>query len=178
MMSSTIGVRFAKYKRLVLDMPHPRVLRIMFDNPQKLNSMGAEAHAELTEIWRDIDADTDISAVILTGKGKAFSAGGDFSLVQENIDSFDFRLKSWKEAKDLVYNFVNCSKPVISAIRGPAAGAGLVCGLLADISIVTKTALIDMAIAMRHGESQILSVDLRQIIRRGSRTHRLGVFGG
>jgi len=52
------------------------------------------------------------------------------------------RLRNWKEAKDIVYNVINCSKPVVSAIRGPAVGAGLVCGILADISIVSKTARI------------------------------------
>ncbi|MDO9435985.1 enoyl-CoA hydratase/isomerase family protein [Hydrogenophaga sp.] len=139
---TSVDQRYAKYTQLVLDMPHPKVLRIMFNNPGRLNSITEQGHAELTEIWRDVDADPNVCAVILTGAGSAFSAGGDFALVQANIDSNDTRLKSWKEAKDLVYNFINCSKPVISAIRGPAAGAGLVCGLLADVSIVTKTASI------------------------------------
>ena len=48
----------------------------------------------------------------------------------------------WKEARDIVYNVINCSKPVVSAMRGPAVGAGLVCGILADISIASKTARI------------------------------------
>src|SRR5207245_9257968 len=49
---------------------------------------------------------------------------------------------AWKEARDLVYNLIDCSKPVVSAMRGPAVGAGLVCGLLADISIASKDARI------------------------------------
>ena len=67
-----------------------------------------------------------------------FSAGGDFAIIQENIDDFGSRARQWKEARDIVYNIINCSKPVVSAMRGVAVGAGLVCGLLADISIATK----------------------------------------
>jgi enoyl-CoA hydratase len=58
------------------------------------------------------------------------------------MDDFDTRARTWKEARDIVYNLINCSKPVVSAMHGPAVGAGLVCGLLADISIASKTARI------------------------------------
>lgn len=51
-------------------------------------------------------------------------------------------MRTWKEAKDLVYNIINCNKPIISAINGPAAGAGLVVGILADVSIAGKRAWI------------------------------------
>lgn len=51
-------------------------------------------------------------------------------------------MRTWKEAKDLVYNIINCNKPTISAINGPAAGAGLVVGILADVSIAGKRAWI------------------------------------
>ena len=59
-------------------------------------------------------------------------------MVEAMIDDFETRARVWKEAKDLVYNIINCSKPVVSAMRGVAVGAGLVCGLLADVSIATK----------------------------------------
>ena len=105
---------------------------------------GTTHFIELVNIWRDIEADNDVSAVILTGGKKAFSAGGDFAIVERAMDDFHFRNQIWKETRDLVYNLVNCSKPVISAMRGPAVGAGLVCGLLSDISIASKNArLID-----------------------------------
>ena len=101
-------------------------------------------HGELGEIWRDIDADPSVSAAILQGDGRAFSAGGDFKMIEQMMEDFDTRAAVWKEARDLVYNIINCSKPVVSAMRGPAVGAGLVCGLLADISIASKDArLID-----------------------------------
>jgi enoyl-CoA hydratase len=57
-------------------------------------------------------------------------------------NNFDVRTRVWKEARDLVYNVINCDKPIVSAMHGPAVGAGLVAGLLADISIASKTAKI------------------------------------
>ena len=136
--------RYARYRRLKFDSPHPRVLRITMSNPGRLNSADEVMHGELAEIWRDVDADPAVSAAILTGEGKAFSAGGDFEMIEKIIEDFPTRARNWKEARDIVYNSINCSKPVVSAMRGPAVGAGLVCGLLADISIAAKDArLID-----------------------------------
>ena len=83
-----------------------------------------------------------MSVVVLRGAGRGFSAGGDFDLVQEMADDFQVRARVWKEARDLVYNVINCSKPIVSAMHGPAVGAGLVAGLLADISIAAESARI------------------------------------
>ena len=132
----------SKYKQLKLDRPSDKVLRITFDRPDTYNSLDEVGHRELAYIWRDIDDDPSINSVILTGAGKAFSSGGDFSMIEKVIDDFDYRANTWKEARDLVYNVINCSKPIISAINGPAVGAGLVAGLLADISIAGKKAKI------------------------------------
>lgn len=134
--------RYARYDRLQLDRPGERILRLTFNRPETYNSIDAETHAQLCGIWRDIDADPDLSAVIVTGAGKAFSAGGDFDLVEQVINDPVARMASWKEAKDLVYNVINCNKPIVSAINGVAVGAGLVVAILADISIAGKSAKI------------------------------------
>ena len=134
--------RYAGYQRLKFDWPSDGVLRITMSNPGKLNAADQAMHYELAEIWRDIDDDPAVRAAILTGEGTAFSAGGDFEMIQKIVDDFEMRVRIFKEARDIVYNVINCSKPVISAIRGPAVGAGLVCGLLADISIATPDARI------------------------------------
>src|ERR1700757_5010851 len=128
---------YARYTRLRFDRPHAKVLRITMENG-RMNTTDAALHAELGDIWRDVDKDPSVNAAILTGAGKVFSAGGDFSIIQENIDDFESRARQWKEARDIVYNVINCSKPVVSAMRGVAVGAGLVCGLLADVSIASK----------------------------------------
>jgi enoyl-CoA hydratase len=133
---------YAAYERLRFDRPNPRILRVTMGDPTRLNTVDHTMHIELTRIWGDIDRDETISSVILTGGAKAFSAGGDFDIVERAMEDFNFRARVWKEARDLVYNIINCGKPIVSAIRGPAVGAGLVCGLLSDIPIAAKTARI------------------------------------
>jgi len=134
--------RYAKYTRLAFERPSERVLEIVMNRPDRLNAADAVMHAELGEIWRDIDTDPSVAAAIIRGAGRGFSGGGDLELVDEMTRSFETLTRVWREARDLVYNIANCSKPVVSAIHGPAVGAGLVCGLLADISIAARSARI------------------------------------
>ena len=108
-----------RYRRLKFDRPHAKVLRITMENG-RMNTTDEILHAELAEIWRDVDKDASVNAAILTGAGRIFSAGGDFSIIKQNIDDFAARARQWKEARDIVYNVINCSKPVVSAMRGVA----------------------------------------------------------
>ena len=108
----------------------------------KLPTAGHDGHWELAEIWRDVGADDSVRCAVLRGDGLGFSGGGDLSLVTDMANDFTVRSRVWKEARDLVYNVINCDKPIVSAMHGPAVGAGLVAGLLADISIASKTAKI------------------------------------
>ena len=108
----------------------------------KLPTAGHDGHAELTEIWRDIGRDETVRVAVLRGEGLGFSGGGDLSLVEDMAQDFAVRSRVWREARDLVYNLINCDKPIVSAMHGPAVGAGLVAGLLADISIAAKSARI------------------------------------
>jgi enoyl-CoA hydratase len=108
----------------------------------KLPTAGHEGHRELAEIWRDLDADDEARCAVLRGEGMGFSGGGDLDLVADMSQDFEVRTRVWKEARDLVYNVINCDKPIVSALHGPAVGAGLVAGLLADISIAAKSAKI------------------------------------
>ncbi|HQZ70487.1 MAG TPA: enoyl-CoA hydratase/isomerase family protein [Anaerolineae bacterium] len=134
--------RYAAFHSLVFDRPSERVLRITMARPDRLNAADRDLHRQLAEVWREIDRDPDVSVAVLRGAGRGFSAGGDFDLVQEMADDFQVRARVWKEARDLVYNVINCSKPIVSAMHGPAVGAGLVAGLLADISIAAESARI------------------------------------
>ncbi len=136
-MDDKMTARYPGYTRLQFDTPHPKVLRIMMENG-KLNTADRVMHAELARIWRDLDADPEINAAIITGAGRVFSAGGDFGMIKDIMRDFETRTRVWREARDIVYNIINCSKPIVSAMHGVAVGAGLVCGLLADISIASK----------------------------------------
>ena len=132
---------YASYTKLRSERPAPKVLRVIMDNG-RMNSADHAMHAELARIWRDIDQDPEVNAAILTGAGKVFSAGGDFDMIKDLMNDPEARLRGWKEAKDIVYNLINCSKPIVTAMRGVSVGAGLVCGLLGDISIATKDCVI------------------------------------
>ena len=134
--------RYARYRWLKIDRPAERVLRLTLDEPGKLNAIGARAHEELAYVWNDIDRDPDVACALVTGAGEAFSAGGDLAMVERIVEDFEYRTRAWKEARDLVYNIVNCGKPIVSAITGPAVGAGLVAALLADVSIAGRKARI------------------------------------
>ena len=134
--------RYAAYRQLQFDRPADRVLRITFNRPERLNAVDSEGHRELCDVWRDIDRDPTVNAVVLRGLGRAFSAGGDFKMIERIIDDASYRWQALKEARDLVYNVINCSKPIVSAIHGPAVGAGLVAALLSDVSIAARNARI------------------------------------
>jgi enoyl-CoA hydratase len=130
------------YKALRLNRLEGGVLEIVMGQEGKLAVAGHDMHRELAEIWRDIDADPETSVAIIRGEGKGFSGGGSLDLVEDMSKDFAVRARVWREARDLVYNIINCSKLVVSAMHGPAVGAGLVAGLLADISIAARNARI------------------------------------
>jgi enoyl-CoA hydratase len=142
---STLSARYERYRALTLRR-HGPILEIVMGAAQsanqKLATADASMHRELAEIWRDVSADPEVRVALIRGEGKGFSAGGDLALVEDMANDFDTRTRVWHEARDLVYNVINCDKPVVSAMHGPAVGAGLVAGLLADISIAARTARI------------------------------------
>jgi enoyl-CoA hydratase len=136
---------YSEYSELKIRRLEPGILEIvMGEEGGKLSITNARMHAELAGIWLDVDRDPETRVAILRGAGKGFSAGGDLAMVEEMTRDFAVRARVWREARDLVYNLINCSKMVVSAMHGPAVGAGLVAGLLADVSIAARNArLID-----------------------------------
>ncbi len=137
----SVSDRYARYTHLKFDRPHPRVLRITMNSPLKMGAMDERMHYEVSKIWADADADPSVSAIIITGTGKSFSAGGDLNYdLKMRLDP-DIYMPMMRDAHNMVYGMINCSKPIISGIRGWAAGAGIVCALMADISIAAKDAM-------------------------------------
>ena len=131
----------ALFPTLSFDRPADGVLRITLDAPG-LNAVSPECHAHLADVWLTIDRDPSVRVAVIQGAGKAFSAGGSFELLDELTNDYAARTRAIREARDIVMNVINCSKPIVSAIHGPAVGAGLVAGLLADVSVVGRSAKI------------------------------------
>lgn len=135
---------YDEFTSLAIDRPGESILRITLSTPGKLNAVGQEAHAQLARVWRTIDGDPGTRVVVVRGADGAFSSGGDLDLVEGIAKDWETRLRVFHEARDLVYNIVDCSKPIVAAIDGPAVGAGLAVALLADVSIATPSArLVD-----------------------------------
>lgn len=130
------------YQQLQFDYPEERILRIRISRPERRNAVNLRGHRELAYVWREADADPDIDCVVLAGEGDAFSAGGDFEMIEQVIRDYDTLTGVWKETRDLVYNVLNCGKPTVASINGAAVGAGLAAALLCDISIAGESAFI------------------------------------
>src|SRR5437899_5451938 len=131
---------YADYQHLLFDRRPNGVVLITINRPEVMNATNARLHWELTQVWLTIDADPAARVALVTGAGRAFSAGGDISLVEEMTTNHEAVARTLREAADLVYNMINLDKPVLSAINGVAVGAGLVVALLADVSIISETA--------------------------------------
>src|SRR5437773_7188172 len=131
---------YADYKHLTFEPKPNGVLLVTINRPEVLNAAHARLHWEFTQVWLTVDADPKTRVVLVTGAGKAFSAGGDLGLVEEMAGNPDALMRTMREASDPVYNMINLDKPVVSAINGVAVGAGLVVALLADVSIIAETA--------------------------------------
>ncbi len=122
--------------------PERGILELVIANPGRMNAATEDMHRDLARVWLAIDVDDEVRVVIVRGEGANFSSGGDFGMIDRMIADEATLIRVWKEAGDLVYNLINCSKPVVSAIRGSAVGAGLAIALLADVSIAADNARI------------------------------------
>lgn len=134
-------MQYEEFQFIRFDRQPDGVLLVTLNRPEVMNAVNARMHWELTQIWGVVNADPQTKVVVVTGAGdRAFSAGGDLSHVEEMIGNADEVAVVMKEARDIVYNILDCDKPIISAINGTAVGAGLAVALLADISVMAEDA--------------------------------------
>jgi len=132
--------RFDRYEGMRIERRDHGVLLITLDRPDKLNATDAALHKGLSVIWRDVHEDPDVRVAVITGAGRAFSAGGDLDWIERQVGDFDQTIAVMQEAGDLVRTMVECDKPIVSAINGVAVGAGLAAALMADISVIATDA--------------------------------------
>ncbi len=130
---------YSAYQHLLID-KKDGIAVLTINRPESLNSTNFRLHYELSKIWLDIAEDDEVRVALITGAGRAFSAGGDFEVVEKAQGNAEVVGQIMKEAHDIVHNMINCDKPIISAINGVAVGAGLAVALLADISIASENA--------------------------------------
>src|SRR6516225_7928332 len=117
---ATVGLD--DYKQLTFSRRDHGVLLITIDRPEKYNAADEEMHTELARVWTDVSADPGVRVAVITGAGRAFSAGGDLAMVERMAGDYDRVSHMLSEMSDLVYNMINCDKPIVSAINGVAVG--------------------------------------------------------
>ena len=115
------------------------ILRVALDNPP-MNCNTKALHNALTRIWSDVHDDDDVRVVVFTGKGRAFSAGGDIKAMQHTVDHPEEWWPTATEAKRIVYRMLECDKPIIARVNGHAIGFGATLALACDIIVAVETA--------------------------------------
>lgn len=131
---------FDSYRDISFERRDNGVLLITLDRPDKLNAADETTHADFARVWLDVDADQETRVAVITGAGRAFSAGGDMAMLERQTKNYEMTTRMLREAGDVVYNMIRCEKPIISAINGAAVGAGLAMAIMADISIIAEEA--------------------------------------
>lgn len=119
-----------------------RVLTAAIAAPGPVNAVDARLHAELATLFTDLQHDPESDLIVLTGEGRAFSAGGDFAWFEGQIaDPRRFRAIAY-EARRIVTSLLDLEKPIICRLNGAAAGLGATIALLCDIIVADERAVI------------------------------------
>jgi len=116
------------------------VLVVRLNRPDRLNATNHELHQGLAELFPQIDADGDVRAVVLTGNGRAFSAGGDFDYIDELARDPALRELSLTHGRQIVTGMVRCRVPIVAAVNGPAVGLGCSLVALSDVVFMAESA--------------------------------------
>lgn len=113
---------------------------VTINRPAELNAVNADLHRALAQVWRQLAADTEARVVILTGAGRAFSAGGDLDWITSFLDDPVARDESVREGAEIIEELLRCPLPVIAAVNGPAVGLGASMAILCDIVLISDRA--------------------------------------
>jgi enoyl-CoA hydratase len=118
------------------------VRTVVLDRPAELNAVDRDLHWGLANVWRQLAADRDARAVVLTGAGRAFSAGGDLDWITSFLDDPVARDESLREGAQIIEEMLRFPLPVVAAVNGPAVGLGCSVAALSDIVLMSETAYL------------------------------------
>lgn len=133
---------YSRYKTLVFERKENGVLYVKFNRPEKLNALNGECQEELSRVFADIALDEETKIVVITGEGKAFSAGGDISGMAEGREARRTPYNTLKEGVNLIRSLIELPQPLIARVNGHAIGLGATIALYSDIILVAKNAKI------------------------------------
>ncbi|WP_068160639.1 enoyl-CoA hydratase/isomerase family protein [Rhodococcus phenolicus] len=115
---------------------------VTVNRPDELNAVNADLHRALALVWRQLSADRDAAVVVLTGAGRAFSAGGDLDWITSFLDDPVARDESIREGAEIIEELLRFPLPVIAAVNGPAVGLGASIAVLCDIVLMSERAYL------------------------------------
>lgn len=115
---------------------------ITLNRPDELNAVNDDLHCGLARLWSRLSEDRSARIAVLTGRGRAFSAGGDFKYLAELAKDSELRAKTIAHGRDLVLGMTRCRIPVIAAVNGPAVGLGCSLVALSDIVYMAEKAYL------------------------------------
>ncbi len=115
-----------------------RVLTVRFNRPDRLNAIDGRMHTELSRIFAEIASEPSVDAVLLTGSGRAFCAGGDIDFFRGVTDPELNQILV--EAPRIIHDFLHMPQPVVAAVNGPATGLGCTLALFCDIVVAATDA--------------------------------------
>ncbi|NKY24861.1 enoyl-CoA hydratase/isomerase family protein [Nocardia gamkensis] len=115
---------------------------VVIDRPDELNAVNAEMHRALAGVWRQLAADQEAAVVILTGSGRAFSAGGDLDWISSFSDDPVARDESIREGAQIIEEMLRFPLPVIAAVNGAAMGLGASLAVLCDVVLMSDRAYL------------------------------------
>ena len=134
-------MKFADYQCIEVSR-RGRVLTLSLNRPEALNAVNGQLHEELSRVFIDAQDDPDSDVVVITGTGKAFSAGGDIGWLKsmtEDKSQFDIVRA---HGKRIIFSMLDCEKPIIAKINGPAVGLGCTIALFSDVIFAAEDAVI------------------------------------
>ncbi|GAA4742293.1 enoyl-CoA hydratase/isomerase family protein [Nocardioides endophyticus] len=132
---------YSEYERIDVTVTDG-IATVTLDNPQKLNATDARLHTELSTIFVDLQRDSGVDVVVLTGAGRAFSAGGDIDWMQDAIDNPESFEQTVVEAKQIIFSLLDLEKPIVAKVNGAAVGLGATIALFCDVIFAAETAVI------------------------------------
>jgi enoyl-CoA hydratase/carnithine racemase len=115
---------------------------LTLNNPDMLNAFLDDMHQGMQEVWQMLSVDQSVRAVVLTGAGKAFSAGGNIPGFIRDYEDPEHRRESLRGARRLMDAMAEFPKPVVAAINGPAVGLGASVALGCDLVLIAESAFM------------------------------------
>jgi enoyl-CoA hydratase len=154
---------------IVIDKGEDGVAVVTLNRPEALNAADEELHGAIASLWSQLADLPEYRAVIITGAGSAFSAGGDLSLLQRMTGDLELRTRIMAEAADIVRAMMSFPLPIVAAVNGPAVGLGCSLAALSDLVVMEESAYLadpHVALGLAAGDGGAITWPLNMGLQR------------